>query len=524
MSGPAPPAFRVLGGVDVVDGGQPVPLGERQRVLLGVLLARRNRPVALGELVDNLWGDDADHTAALHTQVSRLRKVLVDAGAPGRIETSSSGYTLVVGDDDVDAGRFEALAHSDASEPAESLVRLEAALALWRGPAFGTLADRPALQAEAVRLDELHLAVCEARGAALVAAGRPELAVAELEPFARAHPLREAASETLMRALYACGRQSDALGHYRRHREHLAEELGIEPSVALQRLELEILQHRVETPADDPPAALDRLQISYVRRSDGHAVAVASLGEGPPVVAVPAWVTSLEVIGSGRDPRSSLLERLAHHVRLTLYDRLGTGLSPGPVDDFSAEAAASELLAVLEHTGPAALLAVSQAGPGAVLAATVRPELVTHLVLVGTFADARQTFADERTTAATVELVRAHWGLGSRLLADLYRPGASQEVTDHLARVMRDSAPPEVAAGYLEAMFRTDVSPALADVRAPALVLHYTGDRVIPFRGGQDLASGLPDNTFVPLNGDYHLPDVGDLDRIVATIVDFVSR
>jgi DNA-binding SARP family transcriptional activator/pimeloyl-ACP methyl ester carboxylesterase len=522
------PSLRVLGPLEVVGVGGPVPLGARQQVLLAVLLAHRNHPVSASVLMDAAW--DGEHrTGALHTQISRLRRLLDDTGVPATIETSGAGYCLRVDPSEVDADRFHALCDRAGDEDPETAASLLGeGLRLWRGTAYGDLAQLAGVEGEAVHLSERQLAATESKAEALIASGRPERAVPELQAFVAAHPLREEASGSLMRALYLTGRQSEALRHYQSHRERLGEELGIEPSVGLQRLEREILQQEVLGSAPPPPAPrapspIDALEVAYLRRTDGAAIAHATLGEGPSVVSVPAWVTNLELVGAGRDPRSSLLERLAQRVRLTMYDRLGTGLSPGSVDDFSLDATADELISVLEHTGASALLAVSQAGPAAIRAAAERPDLVTHVVLLGTFASATHTFPDERTARASLELLRANWGLGSRLLAGLYRPRASDDVVEHLARVMRESATREVAAGYLEEMFRTDVSALLPSVAAPALVMHYTDDKVIPFAGGQQLAVGLPDAVFVPLTGRYHLPDVRDLDRIVDSIVDFVS-
>jgi pimeloyl-ACP methyl ester carboxylesterase len=119
--------------------------------------------------------------------------------------------------------------------------------------------------------------------------------------------------------------------------------------------------------------------------------------------------------------------------------------------------------------------------------------------------------------------VRSHWGLGSKLLADLYRPDLSDAAADHMAAVLRDSADRNVAAGYLAAIYAADATTLLPAVSAPALALHHRGDRVIPYRGGLHLAQGLPDARLVTLQGRYHLPDVRDLDHIVGTITAFLS-
>lgn len=537
--------FRVLGPLEVSGPGGPraVP-GERQRTLLAALLAARGATVTADSLVDLLWGDTppAKPSAALHSQVSRLRRALGDVlDGTCDLVTRPPGYALVVRSDDVDALRFERLigearAVSDVS-PDDAATLYDEALALWRGHAYVEFADLAPALLEGIRLDELRLATVEERARVLLDLGRVDAVIPDLEAFITTNPLREEALATLMRALYRAGLHTKALRHYREYRERLAEDLGLEPSASLQRLELEILDHSVvlsesasaasgSPPLDNgrrPPAAFDSLEVRYLRHR-GHRIAYATVGEGPPLVVVPAWVTSLDVIGSGRDPRSSILERLAHHTTLTLYDRLGCGLSRAEVDDFSLAASADELEAVLEHRGPAPLFAVSQSGPTAIATAARRPDLVTGLVMFGTFADATDVFRSRELNRAVVGLARGHWGMGAKTLADLYRPGASPDAARHLARVLRDSADAGVGAGYLEEMYRTDVSDLLPTVSAPALVMHYRGDRLIPYRGAQQLARGLPDARLVSLEGDVHLPDAADLSRIVEVVTSFLAE
>lgn len=276
-------------------------------------------------------------------------------------------------------------------------------------------------------------------------------------------------------------------------------------------------------PADPQQAGLQAMQVRYLRHA-GHRIAYATVGSGPRLVMAPAWITSLDVIASGRDPRSSLLARLAECTQLTLFDRWGCGLSRGLVSDFSLAESVSELEAMLEHTGPAAVLAMSQSGPTAVTLAARRPDLVTGLVLFGTFADPADVFQNPEFAQSLVGLTRSHWGMAARLLANLYRPGASADAVRHMARVLRDSADGEVAAGYLAEMYVAEVGDLMEAVTAPALVMHYRGDRMIPFVGGQQLASGLPEARLMPLDGAWHLPDASDLPRIVDAITGFLAE
>jgi hypothetical protein len=134
------------------------------------------------------------------------------------------------------------------------LSEFEAGLALWRGQAYADVADATWVAPEVARLEELRQAVIEGRCAALLALGAHEVAVAELEAHVQAYPLRKHGSELLALGLYRVGRQAEALAVLRATRSRLAEELGIDPGAALQRLERDIL---TQAPALDwyPPTS-----------------------------------------------------------------------------------------------------------------------------------------------------------------------------------------------------------------------------------------------------------------------------
>ncbi len=524
---------RVLGDVSLVaaDGGA-VPLpGGRQQALLAALAARAGETVGAERLVDLLWGSahPANPTAALHSTVFKLRAGLRRAGGRELLVTRPGGYLLDLRPGDLDAEVFTSLV-DDARDlaPDEAAETLERALRLWRGAAYHRCTDTELAHLEALRLEELRRVAVERRGAALLAAGRATEAVGLLQPFLADQPLREAARITLMRALHAVGRTSDALEQYQAHRAHLADELGLEPSHALTEVQVALLQPPTAEPDTAPAvrrAGLPGMSVRYLRTAAGQVIAYGTSGTGPPVVVLLGWVSSLDVIASGRDPRSSLLERLTDRLSLTLYDRAGTGLSPGPVTDFGLEASVAELAEVVRAVGPpVALLAMSSSGPVALTLAHRKPEWVRSLVLFGTFADGPAIFSDRRMFAMVVEIARTHWGVGSKMLADLYRPGLSDEAAWHLARVFRDSASADVAAGYLEHMYPQDVSALLPGIVTPTLVLHYRSDRLISFRGSQQMAASLPNATFLPLDGRVHLPDAADLDTIEQAIASHVRR
>lgn len=237
--------FRILGRLEVVNGSRPIPLGgRRQRLVLAHLLLQRNSPVSQEQLIDDVWGESPPPAArnSLQSYVSHLRSAL----GPGRVEGGSWGYVLNVTADELDADRFETLVQEAGrrgpTDPAAAVSVYEEALGLWRGPVLDDLSGQPSLQPDIARLEELRLAATEEKLAAELAVGRHRQLVPELQRLVARHPFRERLWAELMVALYGSGRQADALAAYRRARELLADELGLEPSPELQRLQSQILR------------------------------------------------------------------------------------------------------------------------------------------------------------------------------------------------------------------------------------------------------------------------------------------
>jgi predicted ATPase/DNA-binding SARP family transcriptional activator len=248
-----PPAFSVLGPLEVVLDGQAVSVGSAQvRALLAVLLVHRGVVVSSDGLADALWGDDlpAGGRATLHTLVSRLRRALAGSAAPARrelIATRAPGYVLDVAAEEVDAGRFEARLAEAASlirqgEARRARPLLDEALGLWRGAAYQEFADEDFARTEAARLEELKLvAIEESVECWAILGDHPEL-VSELEALTIEFPYRERLWKQLMLALYRDGRQAEALRTYGRVKTLLGDELGIEPSASLRELETAIIR------------------------------------------------------------------------------------------------------------------------------------------------------------------------------------------------------------------------------------------------------------------------------------------
>lgn len=259
---------------------------------------------------------------------------------------------------------------------------------------------------------------------------------------------------------------------------------------------------------------MEEQEIRFVEAA-GRPVAWARSGSGPPLVFSGWWMGHLEL--NWRDPRfRAFVEALGRHHTVIRYDAPGTGASGGPAADATIDGEVAALAAVAEACGASSfdLFAASSGAPVGIAFAAAHPERVERLVIWGGYASG-SAIADARTRGAMVDLVREHWGLGSRVLADVFMPSAEGPDRDAFVAYQREAASAEVAARSLAAVYRFDVAARLGEVEAPAVILHRREDRSIPFELGRELAAGLPEASLVALDGVDHYPWFGDSDAVL---------
>lgn len=272
------PHFRVLGPVEVQNGGRLLPVTGKSLTALTCLLLSANHTVPVDTMAEWVWGDaPPEHRrAALHNIVSRLRRTL----NPGIIETMTGGYRLVTDAEHLDLVRFRRLIAAAGRSvrhgaDAEVTDLLREALDLWREPLLANVDSAEHARDAIDRLAEQYLQAYEMRAEACLRLGWNGIVIDELAELVHAHPFRETMAHLLIVALARGNRRADALTTYTFVRRALSEELGIEPGKALQELHLRILR---DQPAPIPKSPYNATVIH--RQSNSATIPESAPGRG----------------------------------------------------------------------------------------------------------------------------------------------------------------------------------------------------------------------------------------------------
>jgi SARP family transcriptional regulator, regulator of embCAB operon len=256
--------INVLGSMTAsVDGVSFAPTASKPRQLLAILALNAGKAVPVSEIMEEIWGEMLPRcvTQVLHTYMSNLRRRL-DQAAPNQdrlsrdlLVTGHAGYVLNIEPSSVDACRYHELSGdgrraADAGDHAGAARTLRAALDLWQGPALADVTTGSHMEIEVLRLEETRLADLELRIDVDMHLQRHRHVLGELAVLCARYPMFESFHAQYMLALYRSGRQSQAFEIYRRFRNTLVEELGVDPSQRLRKLHQSLLSS--DPLLDDP--------------------------------------------------------------------------------------------------------------------------------------------------------------------------------------------------------------------------------------------------------------------------------
>ena len=289
-----------------------------------------------------------------------------------------------------------------------------------------------------------------------------------------------------------------------------------------------------EPKPEAPPTPSHVQDVTFCRTEDGIRLAVASVGQGEPLVKAANWLTHVEY--DWESPVwSAFLHRLAERRRLIRYDGRGNGLSDRDIDDISFDAFVRDLECVVDAAGISrgALLGISQGAAVAIGYAVRHPERVSKLVLHGGYAQGRSkrgTPDDAEMARAFISIMRHGWGdehsAFMRAFSSVYLPTGSPEQIKWFCDLQRITTSADNAVKIRAACDDIDVVELLPQIQVPTLVCHSRNDSVVPLEQGRLIAAAIPGAKFVTLESDNHmvLPGEPAWTRLVSEIETFLAE
>lgn len=263
-------------------------------------------------------------------------------------------------------------------------------------------------------------------------------------------------------------------------------------------------------------------EVRFVRSASGARIAYTTVGSGPPLIVVPAWLTHLEVITRLSGYRR-FHEVVGRHHTVVLYDRWGTGLSDRNRDDFSLDADVQVVIDLADHLRfrRFAILGPSHGGTAAAAVARYDPSRVSHLVVYGTRV---VSLTDRQTWPAMRALILANWDVATRAVAASIATGAGSDDLEVLIELIRESVAPDMAVALQDAALDYDVTDEMfGGIHVPTLVLARRGDPLVSVGETRGLARAIPGARLELVEGDTHVHLIGEVDVLAERITAFTA-
>ncbi|MEH2539480.1 MULTISPECIES: adenylate/guanylate cyclase domain-containing protein [unclassified Bradyrhizobium] len=258
----------------------------------------------------------------------------------------------------------------------------------------------------------------------------------------------------------------------------------------------------------------------------GHVrIAYQVVGDGPfDLVFVPGFISNLDL--AWEDPvRAQVWTRLAAFSRLILFDKRGTGLSDRIGGVPTLEERMDDVRAVMDAVGSrqAGLFGASEGGAMSMLFAASYPDRTRALALYGAFSHFLSWVMPPDQLEAFLERLEKNWGTGQSLA--LFAPSllSDNACKRRYARFERLSASPSSATALIRMNSEIDIRPILPSIQVPTLIVHREGDANVNVEAGRFLANQIPNAKYVELPGNDHLLWVGNTERVVDEVEEFLT-
>ena len=275
---------------------------------------------------------------------------------------------------------------------------------------------------------------------------------------------------------------------------------------------------------------VDTPKTKYAKSGDIN-IAYQVIGDGPiDIIYAPAFVSHADLEWEEPD-YAHWMRRLSRFSRLILFDKRGTGLSDRDVADSTLEERVEDLRAVLDAVGSrqCTIIGNCEGGALAILFTATFPERVSRLIL---FAATYCLVEDPALPSALeqrqkylrfIEYNRLHWGEGHLLHQHAPSKRLTAEMVERAGKWERAAATPRTAINYLQWQLEMDVRPVAKNLRTPTLIMHCTGDRIVPVGSSRWLAENIPGARYLELPGDFHWPWFDPSSTVSRAIEEFVT-
>lgn len=507
----------LLGEIRVTRKGAPLtlPSSRKARALLGYLAAT-GRPQRRERLCEIFWDLPDDPRSSLRWALSKLRGVLEEDGST-HLTADRERIALDPSQTDIDFVRVRKRLYDEPPfiPPPELRQMADTLDAVFMDGLDSAGKDAFQSWLAAEREDVRLMSANVLRRLALHPEVEPPEAVKWARLWQEAAPLNLDAAQSLIANLSATGRDEECRDFAKRF-ETAAKAAGLEmPAQAPEDRDSGKPASVTTEEKQDPPSRrmLRKQNIGFCTAPDGVRIAHASVGSGPPFVKAANWLNHLE-LDWGSPIWGRTFSAAAKNHRFIRYDERGNGLSDWDVDDISFEAFVRDLEAVVDalELERFPLLGISQGCAVSIEYAVRHPERVSGLVLISGYATGWRigcSAEEQERREAVLTLTRHGWGTSNpayrHIFSQTFMPDAAPHELEWFDEFQRRTTSPENAVRFQEAFGKIDVRESLGKVRAPTIIFHSREDQRISMEQGRELAIGIPNARFVPLESRNHI-------------------